>query len=276
MNDIVAEIRKIPPVTRFLIVSSLSVSLPVMMNVVSAYKVIYTHKLVFEQLQVWRLYSSFFLGSGGITYIFVRVLLLAVRMGSQLESTDGPYFKKSADLAWQLFASCVAIIITSIPVQPYIFFRPLLLCLAYVSSALAPVGAQTSIMGLVTLPVTYTPYIMLGFELLNAGPQGVARMLPGAVVGHLWWWGVWGGAVGGAGGVLQEWSIAPRWLRDWFDEGDAPRPGARGAAGTTGANSGGGVHVVPPRRPLNAPAAAPAASTSGYQWGSGQKLGSGS
>ncbi|KAJ7434427.1 hypothetical protein B0H11DRAFT_733754 [Mycena galericulata] len=63
MNDFREEIRKIPPVTRFLLISLLGVSLPVFMNVVPAYKVIYHYELVFKQLQIWRLYTTFFLGS---------------------------------------------------------------------------------------------------------------------------------------------------------------------------------------------------------------------
>jgi hypothetical protein len=46
------EIRKIPPVTRFLCASSLAVSLPVMAKVVSPYKVIYVQQLVTKKWEV--------------------------------------------------------------------------------------------------------------------------------------------------------------------------------------------------------------------------------
>jgi Derlin-2/3 len=52
MDDIRAEIRKIPPVTRFMVLSSAAVSLPVMMHMLSGYKVVYTAKYVFGQGQV--------------------------------------------------------------------------------------------------------------------------------------------------------------------------------------------------------------------------------
>ncbi|KAJ6608225.1 Der1-like family-domain-containing protein [Mycena sp. CBHHK59/15] len=267
MNDFAAELRKIPPVTRFLCASSLAITLPVLMQLVSAYKIVYTYDLAFNKLQIWRLYTSFFLGSGGINYIFEFVMLY--RTMDQLES--GPYARKSADLTWQLFAAGICIIIASIPVGSAIFFRPLLLCVTYIGSSLAPLGAQTSIMGLVHLPIKYLPYIMLGMDLLINGPGAVATALPGAVVGHLWWWGVWGSAVGGAGGVLQEYGAAPQWLRDWMGESNAPPPTVRGPGGTTGANAGGGVHVIPPRRP--ATASNTPATTTGYNWGTGQRLG---
>lgn len=157
-----------------------------------------------------------------------------------------------------------------------IFFRPFLLCLAYISSALAPVGTMTSVMGLVQLPVKYFPYVMLGFDLLLGGPSAVANSLPGAVVGHLWWWSVWGPELGGAGGVLLRWSGAPRWFRDYMGEGNTPPPGARNPDGTTGANVGGGVRVVPPRRFAEEAVAAGAERPAGYNWGTGgQKLGGG-
>lgn len=52
MDDIRAELLKIPPVTRFMVLSSAAVSLPVMMHILSAYKVVYTPQLVFGQFQV--------------------------------------------------------------------------------------------------------------------------------------------------------------------------------------------------------------------------------
>ncbi|KAJ7034548.1 Der1-like family-domain-containing protein [Mycena alexandri] len=277
MNDFAAEIRKIPPVTRVVCLSSLGVSLGVMGGLVSAYKVIYTYQLAFERLEIWRLYTSFFLGSSGINYIFEFFTLY--RTMDQLES--GPYARKSADLAWQLFAASVAIMLTSLPVGSAVFFRPFLLCVAYLGSSLAPVGSMTSIMGLVQLPIKYLPYIMLGMDLIMGGPGAVAVALPGAVVGHLWWWGIWGPEVGGAGGILSEWGAAPRWLREWMQQPVAAPPGARRADGTTGANAGSGVHIIPPRRPLvtsSAPQAGASAPTtastgSGYNWGGGHKLG---
>lgn len=46
------EIRKIPPVTRFLCGSSLAVSVPVMMQIMSPYKVIFVPALVTQKFEV--------------------------------------------------------------------------------------------------------------------------------------------------------------------------------------------------------------------------------
>jgi hypothetical protein len=73
------EIRKIPPVTRFLCGSSLAVTLPVMLELLSPYKVIFVGAFVTQKFEVfcfhaqreclrsdeaqlWRIWSSFFFG----------------------------------------------------------------------------------------------------------------------------------------------------------------------------------------------------------------------
>ncbi len=45
-------------------------------------------------------------------------------------------------------------------------------------------------MGLVTLPVKYLPYIMIGMDLLTGGPYAAAQGIAGAIVGHFWTAGV--------------------------------------------------------------------------------------
>ena len=46
------EIRKIPPVTRFLCGSSLAVSVPVMLQMLSPYRVVFVKELVMNRLEV--------------------------------------------------------------------------------------------------------------------------------------------------------------------------------------------------------------------------------
>ena len=52
MDGFMAEIRKIPPVTRFLCASSLAVNIPVLMNIVSAYKVVFILNRVLRRFEV--------------------------------------------------------------------------------------------------------------------------------------------------------------------------------------------------------------------------------
>ena len=128
--------------------------------------------------------------------------------------------------------------------------RALLIALTYVSSALAPAGSQTSFWGLITLPVKYLPYLFIAMDFLMGGPSAAAVSISGAVVGHLWWWGVHDT------GALRGWGSAPSWVRNLMGE--------RG--GFAGAVNMGGVHVVPPRR------AQEPENTAARNWGPGRRL----
>ena len=135
-----------------------------------------------------------------------------------------------------------------------------LYCLTYLMCALSPPGAQTSVMGLVTIPVKYLPYALLAINVINGR---ASESVTGMIVGHLWWWLVWGAGTG-AGAVEQgrfaSLALAPRWLRDWFGE----REGEHRAANREG------YQVHAPRQGAEQ-AAAP--RTTGHNWGSGQRLG---
>ena len=93
------------------------------------------------------------------------------------------YERRSADYAWQLILASGAILVRSfirnlileprgnygcqalnLPLGSFVHTRALTLCLLYLSSALAPPGAQSSIMGLITIPVKYLPYVMIGAD----------------------------------------------------------------------------------------------------------------
>ncbi|KIM42172.1 hypothetical protein M413DRAFT_444636 [Hebeloma cylindrosporum] len=263
MDQLLAEIRKIPPVTRFVCGSSLGVTGSVILGAVAPYTVLFVKDFVFKRLQLWRLYTAFFFGGGGIQYIFEFVMLY--RTVNDLETKS--YSNRSADFAWQLFWACGGILATTLPLRTYIFTRPLLVSLIYLYSALAPPGSMTSIMGLLTVPIQYYPYIMIGLDFIMGGPQAAGQAVAGAVVGHAWWWSVWGAGLGGQG-PLASYSAAPQWLRNFFGErGPANQPPAAG--GTAAGLAQGGVHVTAPRRP-----AENAGASTGHRWGSGQRLGS--
>ena len=52
MDAFVAELRKIPPVTRFLCASSLSMTIPVILNLVSPYKLVFIPQFVLKKFEV--------------------------------------------------------------------------------------------------------------------------------------------------------------------------------------------------------------------------------
>ncbi|KAI0674564.1 hypothetical protein C8Q78DRAFT_1067546 [Trametes maxima] len=69
------EIRKIPPVTRFLCGSTLGVTLPVLLQIVSPNRVIFVKELVTRDFEVWRAFTSFFIGGSGINFVFDIAML---------------------------------------------------------------------------------------------------------------------------------------------------------------------------------------------------------
>ena len=102
------EIRKIPPVTRFLCGSSLAVTLPVMLQLLSPYKVVFVREFVTQQFEVcfralrvclrsdetqlWRIWSSFFFGGMRpcvVSRCALDMLKLDCRRRSQLHFRAG-------------------------------------------------------------------------------------------------------------------------------------------------------------------------------------------
>ncbi|KAH7918463.1 DER1-domain-containing protein [Leucogyrophana mollusca] len=267
MADIAAELRKIPPVTRFLLFSSAGVTLPAILGIVSPYRLFFASRLAFGNLEVWRLFTSFFISSMDINYVFELAMLYRNANGLELQF----YERRSSDFCWQLVLASIPIVLLNRPLESLSHFRSLLHALTYLSCALAPPGALTSIFGLVSIPTAYYPYAFLGLDLLMGGRGAAVRGVAGMVVGHLWWWLVWGGGLGGGSGgvggretgVLGEVGRAPGWLRTWFGERAGEFVGSRGA---------GGVQAFAPRPRAGEGSGAGAAT--GYRWGSGQRLGS--
>jgi hypothetical protein len=97
----------------------------------------------------------------------------------------------------------------------------------------------------------------VGLDMIMGGPSAAAVSVTGAVVGHLWWWVIYGEGGQGLPG-LREFGRAPSWVRALVSDG------ARlNLAGT-------GVHATPPRQQRQT-----TARTAGYNWGgAGQRLGS--
>ena len=145
----------------------------------------------------------------------------------------------------------------NIPLGSFIHTRPLLISLIYLASKLAPAGSQTSLFGLLTIPIEYFPYALVFLDLVMGGPSAAAQSVTGVVAGHLWWYTVFHTR------TLEGFARAPAWLKAWLD-----RPNA-GAGGNVG-RRGSGVHVAPPRRMREEETV----TTGSHRWGSGQRLGS--
>ncbi|KAG9311806.1 Der1-like family-domain-containing protein [Chiua virens] len=253
MAEIVAELKKIPSVTRFLVLSSLGVSVPAILGFVHPHRLVFLTPLVTQQWEIWRIYTSLFFGGWSILF-FNRSS--SSRNSNSIEYTY--YERRSSDYAWQLFLASMGIIALNRPFGSVVHDHAFLCCITYLMCALSPPGAQTSIMGFITIPVKYFSYALLAIDVINGR---AFENITGMIVGHLWWWCVWGAGTGAGGlehGPFASLGSAPGWLRDWFGE----------RAGDRRATNRGGYQVHPPRE-----RAEQAARGTGHNWGSGQRLG---
>jgi len=154
-----------------------------------------------------------------------------------------------------------------LPLNAWYPAKALLLALVYLYSRLAPTGGMTSIMGIIEVPIKYQPYIMIGFDLFAAGKDETMLDIAGCVVGHIWWWTVWGSDSSGRG-MLSTYAKAPAWLRSWMGE-RGTHPGVDAVR-----SIGGGVYATPPpRTATSGSTSSSATTTTGHRWGSGTRLG---
>ena len=208
------------------------------------------------------------------------------RASNHLEELKYP--QRSADYAWHTLIAAASCLVSpcltnvgsfvsqllmqlcshkvlSLPLHSAVHFRPLLYALTTVSSLIDP-EARTSFYGLVTFAQKWYPLVLLGLDTLNYGTQGAAVAVTGLISGYAWWMLEWKETLGspppGSGRIMGR---APNWLKKLI--GDQTRDEVPPPAG--------GVHVqVPAGRALNDGGRPSRPATSGYNWGTGQRLGS--
>ncbi|KZS97329.1 DER1-domain-containing protein [Sistotremastrum niveocremeum HHB9708] len=272
------ELRKIPPVTRFLCGATLAVSIPPMLQLVSVYKILFVSQLVTQKGEFWRIFTSFFYGGSGISFLFDFMMLY--RNSNGLEEVQ--YLRRSYDYAWQLLIASGALLALNIPLNSYLHFRPLLMTLLYISSKLNP-NAITSLFGLIAIPAQYFPFVMLAMDfVMGGGPKAAASSLTGIIVGHAWWM-LEHRAQGGS-----PYGRAPAWVKSLVSPGSPPPPPPTGNAGAggTAAEGMGGMQAESRgfgtafaardggvRRAGGSSTTTTTTASTGYQWGSGRRLG---
>ncbi len=127
--------------------------------------------------------------------------------------------------------------IATLPLYPvYTFFHPFLLCIVYLYASLAPPGAMTSILGLITVPSQSLPihhhrprnYIRRAVRWSTRHRRLCSR--PSLVVVRL-------GVESSPGRVdSRNIPLAPTWVSEWYGEGS--RPGGRDAPDAGGQVAG--------------------------------------
>lgn len=93
-----AQLAKIPPFTRTTVGGILAVTLPVLLQLVSPYRIAFLPHRVANQFELWRLVTAFLYGGGGLNLVFSLIMMYR----SLLDLEDGHFARRLADMsAWR-------------------------------------------------------------------------------------------------------------------------------------------------------------------------------
>ena len=106
----------------------------------------------------------------------------------------------------------------------------------------------------------HTAHALTAMDLLMGGPAAATQSVTGAIIGHLWYMAVYGDDGRGIP-AIRAFAQAPGFIQALV--GTGPRIAQMGSSG---------VHVPAPRQ--RAGDSASAGRSTGYNWGSGNRLGS--
>ncbi|BGP40538.1 hypothetical protein JCM10449v2_004500 [Rhodotorula kratochvilovae] len=303
------ELRKIPPFTRTVVLGVLATTLPVILQLVSPYRVAFVPHRIAQNWELQRLVLPFLFGGSGIQLVFSLIMLY--RSLNELE--EGHFSRRLADISWAFILICGGIIVRHVTLLPSLpqadrphfpteqglntplqnpwLFSPFMLAVTHLW-AQANAMNQVNLYGLLTLPAPYFPFAMLGMDLLQGGPGAALRSFTGMVAAHAWWFlaVIYPRQNGGSSPALLRALLAPpQALINLLGNGPAvPSSFAgSGSAGAGGYRVGGGTAFRPA---AGAPGAAAAAAgrgvagatgaraggerTATHRWGSGHRLGS--
>ncbi|SNX83654.1 related to DFM1 - ER protein involved in ER-associated protein degradation [Melanopsichium pennsylvanicum] len=188
------EIRKIPPVTRFMLGATGLITLPCILSITSPWKFALSWPLVIYKFHVHRIVTSFFYAGGGLKFLFDVFLLY--RNSSELELNH--FGRRTADYTWSLLVMGSIILATNYPLGSPIFFPQLLNALIYVWARANPT-AIVSFFGMVNCPSKWLPYVYLAIDLLQGGPGLAIQSGTGLLAGYGYW--MLDHGVGGRGGA---------------------------------------------------------------------------
>jgi len=182
--SLVEDIKKVPPVTRFLCGTTMVITLSTMLAVVERRSLVYTKGLVVGRWQIWRVFTSFFHGGTGVGLLMNAYMLF--RSVHLLEATT--YRERSRDLAWQLILCAIAIFLLSMPFSANLHHEQLVLCLTYLPSMMKP-RATFSLFGIIPTREKYLPLILVAVHLWEEEVHwrvSLPLSCTGLLVGHLW------------------------------------------------------------------------------------------
>jgi Derlin-2/3 len=146
-------------------------------------------------------------------------------------------------------------------------WRALITFFIHFYSKLYP-NAMASLFGLIQTNIVYLPYAVAAMDLLIDGPYGAAVAVSGLIVSQALYMLEWGSASGESAPKRNSWLAAPTWFKKLF-RNEIANPdalaNARRVYGQASAPAGRGFG--------DSGRGANTATTSGYSWGEGHRLG---
>lgn len=177
-------IMDIPPVTRFYLLISISLSIFELLGILKVQDCFYSYHLIFEEFQFWRLiFSFFYLGKISINF-FIKLYVFS-RNSKLIEST----FSKKIDYLWFLFVINVFLILYSSIVKnlvlPSFFLKDILI---YYWSRKNPL-IEINFFNVIAFKSSYIPFVSIFFNKLLNERLGFDWKIEfvGIILGHFYY-----------------------------------------------------------------------------------------
>ncbi|KAG8859033.1 hypothetical protein FRB91_008900 [Serendipita sp. 411] len=185
MPAIAEMLARIPPVSRYWMLSILVVAAAVQIHVVNPYQLYFSFKIAFvTSFQPWRLVTTF-LYHGPLGYELLLYFLWFFRYGRWLEQTF--FANKPAEYLMLLLVSAALIIVIAPPFALPFLQPSLAFSLIYIWSRKNP-HEQVALFWLIHLPAPYLPVAMIVISGILAGSmRSLYADVVGCIVGHIVW-----------------------------------------------------------------------------------------
>lgn len=192
-----------PFATKYIVLFSVMIPLILRLNPPLVYSLAFTPDIWYK-VQVWRLFSHFFIAFPSIPY--VMSLLLRARYSYQLETT-----MSSTDYAYFILFVIAMLNIVNLYTQLPMMWDGLSMCIVYVWSKQYS-NAIVSFFGGVNIPGKYLPVVLILWDGLLK--QHWMENIAGCLIAHVFWFG-----------REEGWLRAPRWMNELIEVARGNRGG---------------------------------------------------
>ncbi|KAI9299226.1 putative Der1-like family [Neoconidiobolus thromboides FSU 785] len=211
-NQLVQWFFDIPVVTRLYFTTTLLLTASISLNLLSYFQIYLNYKLVFEEFQIWRLFTNFFyFGKLDMEWFFY--MFFFINYSRMLE--EGSFYGRTADFCFMLiyFASSFLVIGPFLKVP---FLSTLLtFALTYVWSRKSP-DVQLAFLGLFTFHAPYLPFVLVSMSAIFQKQIPYLHLIS-MFVGHVYYFldDVWPSQPSSRG---VRYLAAPRFVKVLFEQ----------------------------------------------------------